>query len=386
MLSAGMVALALGAGTIRPAPARAATGTYVALGDSYSAGTGAPAKVPPYYLDTDGCDRSASAWPETLGSDLGFSGPQFGFHACQGAVTADLTQTYKGEPPQESWLTPDTRLVTLSMGGNDVGFVRVLSDCIKYGYPLCQGLDGKQLDSDIANIKQTLVSVYKEIAHGVTVGTTTYSGAPNATIIVMGYPRWFPSSPPVACYTGADPLYVPFHFSDLEMSWMNDEIQNLDNQIQAAVTAAYHDPVQPVKNILYVNAYDAFNGHELCTADPYLNRVVNFNPATFSFDVSSFHPNLAGNQQMAGLALPTARAVLAGAAIIPVPNVVGLPATNAVSAIRSAGLVPIEYSQVDTLCNTIGYVINQSPQAGTPIATGFPVTITVGVKPPNPCP
>ena len=40
VITVGMAALALGAGTIRPAPARAATGTYVALGDSYSAGAG----------------------------------------------------------------------------------------------------------------------------------------------------------------------------------------------------------------------------------------------------------------------------------------------------------------------------------------------------------
>ena len=51
---------------------------------------------------------------------------------------------------------------------------------------MCQGLAGKQLDSDIANIKQTLVNVYKEIAHGVTVGTTTYSGAPNGCVSLIG--------------------------------------------------------------------------------------------------------------------------------------------------------------------------------------------------------
>ncbi len=73
-------------------------------------------------------------------------------------------------------------------------------------------------------------------------------------------------------------------------------------------------------------------------------------------------------------------------ATVPVPNVVGLSAADAVSAIRSAGLVPIEVSFADTTCNNIGYVINQSPQAGAPIAAGSPVTITVAVKPPNPCP
>jgi PASTA domain len=75
-----------------------------------------------------------------------------------------------------------------------------------------------------------------------------------------------------------------------------------------------------------------------------------------------------------------------GIAVAIVPSVVGLPAANAVSAIRSARLVPIEVSSVDTTCNNIGYVIKQSPQAGTRITIGSPVTITVAVKPPNPCP
>lgn len=75
-----------------------------------------------------------------------------------------------------------------------------------------------------------------------------------------------------------------------------------------------------------------------------------------------------------------------GIAVATVPNVVGLPAANAVSAIRSAGLVPTEVSSVDTTCNNIGYVIKQSPQAGARIAIGSSVTITVAVKPHNPCP
>ncbi len=370
-LITGMAALALGAGAVRPAPARAASpapGTYVALGDSYSAGAGAPPyrHDSPYPSDTDGCDRSASAWPETLGSDLGFSGPQFSFHACTGSVVKDLTRTNPAtrEPPQESWSTADTRLVTLTDGGNDVGFVPVLIACVlNWSCPIA---DGSILDSNIAGIESSLVTAYKGIA----------SSAPGATIIVMGYPRFFPSSPPAVCYTGI----LDRTFIGAQMSWMNGEVQKLDTQIQAAVTAAQ----QAGDNVLYVTgSYDAFAGHELCTADPYMNDAVPTNPFSLSNPVQteSFHPNLAGNQQMANLALTTYRTTYTR-----VPNVVGLPATNAVSAIRSAGLVPVEVSSVDTTCNNIGYVINQSSPAGVLVAAGSPVTITVAVKPPNPCP
>jgi GDSL-like Lipase/Acylhydrolase family/Ricin-type beta-trefoil lectin domain len=285
----GIAALALGAGTIRPAPARAATGTYVALGDSYSAGAG----VPPYLhdspnpSDTDGCDRSASAWPETLGSDLGFSGTQFSFHACTGSVVQDLTRTNPatGELPQENWLTPDTRLVTLTWGGNNVGFMPVLTACVlSWSCPITVG---SALDSAIASIEPTLVSAYEEIANR----------APSATIIVMGYPRFFPTTPPAVCYTGVG----TFTFIGAQMSWMNGEIQKLDTQIQAAVTAAQ----QTGKNVWYATgSYDAFTGHELCTADPYMNDAVPTNPFSLSNPVQtkSFHPNLAGNEQLAKVA------------------------------------------------------------------------------------
>jgi hypothetical protein len=374
MIITGMVALALGAGAIRPAPARAADpgpGSYVALGDSYSAGDG----VAPYL---NICDQSATAWPATVSHFLRLSGSQFSFRACTGAklndpngsrdpngfLLGDLTgpEQVSANPPaggtvgtwpaQENTLIPGTQLVTLSFGGNDVGFEQVLKDCIFFNNQLCEATDAPQLDENIATIGNTLVKAYEEIARL----------APTARIIVMGYPRWFPNVPPPGC----DPVA-------LRVLWMNQEIQSLDSAIQAAVIRAYQ---AGVKHIEYVSgSYDAFTGHELCTASPYLHAAV------LSNLVSSFHPNQGGNDRMAYLAEQAATA-----AIVPVPNVAGLSAADAVSAIRSAGLVPIEASFADTTCNSIGYVMNQSPYVGLPIGAGSPVTITVGVKPPNPCP
>jgi GDSL-like Lipase/Acylhydrolase family/PASTA domain len=370
-ITVGMAALALGAGVIRPAPARAATGTYVALGDSYSAGAGVPPYLhdSPYPSDTDGCDRSASAWPETLASDLGFSGTQFSFHACTASVVAELagTNTATGEPAQENWLTSDTRLVTLTDGGNDVGFAQVMTACVLSW--TCSASVGSILDSRIASIEPALAGAYEDIANRV----------PSATIIVMGYPRFFPMTPPAFCYTGIG----PYTFIGAQMSWINGEIQKLDTQIQTAVTAAQ----QAGKNVWYATgSYDAFTGHELCTSQPYMNDAVPTNPFNLSNPVQteSFHPNLAGNQQLARVAWLAEQA--ATAVIVSVPSVVGLTAADAVSAIRSAGLVPIEVSSVDTTCNNIGYVIGQSPLAGARIASGSPVTITVAVMPPYPCP
>jgi hypothetical protein len=380
VLSAGMVALALGAGAVRPAPARAdssAPQNYVALGDSYSSGDGVGADLNAV------CHQSSSAWPVTVGHDLGFSGSDFIFRACTGSKLTDPNGTKLGdltgtEQVPDAWgltvgtwpaqeiadsagdpsLTSDTRLVTLTWGGNDVNFGNVLIACVLG--PVCS-IGDSGLDAKIAQLEPTLVKAYEEIANK----------APRATIIVMGYPRFFPLVPPVLCSSGAGTF-----FNRWQMIWMDSEVQNLDSTINTAVSAAqqtYGNRIQFVSG-----SYDAFTGHELCTANPY------FNPMVPSYLIASFHPNGAGNETMARLAETSAGTVLPTDILM--PNVIGLTATNAVSAIRSAGLVPIEVSSVDTSCNNIGYVINQSPQAGTPIATGNPVTITVAVKPPNPCP
>ena len=309
---------------------------------------------PPY---SSLCDQSASAWPVTVSQDLGFSASYFSFRACTGAELTDQNGTPLGDltgpeqvtnaitkqilgtwPAQENTLNSGTRLVTLTWGGNDVGFVPVLAACVTS--QLCQYSVGPALDTKIANIGHTLVQAYEEIARL----------APNATILVMGYPRFFPQNPPPLCYTG----FPPFTFNGPQMTWMNGEIQKMDNQIQTAVTTA--DNGLPVKNILYVNAYDAFTGHELCTADPYLNNFVGSD--------ASFHPNGAGNEALAQLAETYIGTILP--VDVRVPKVIGLLAADAISTIRSAGLVPIEVSFVDTTCNTIGYVINQSPQAWPP--------------------
>jgi hypothetical protein len=85
-------------------------GTYVALGDSYSAGTGAPPYIPDY-----SCLQSASSWPYLVGANLGFTGSMFSFHPCAGATVEKLTQSQQSpggdqEPPQNQWLcTPGTR-------------------------------------------------------------------------------------------------------------------------------------------------------------------------------------------------------------------------------------------------------------------------------------
>ncbi|MDQ2811363.1 MAG: GDSL-type esterase/lipase family protein [Actinomycetota bacterium] len=114
----------------RAGPARADNppgNTYVALGDSYSSGEGAP----PYL--TSSCDRSASSWVTGFAADLG-AGVGYANNACAGATTSDVVNQ-----GQLNSLGPNTQLVTITVGGNDMGFGPALTNCTT-GVS-CAGLD-----------------------------------------------------------------------------------------------------------------------------------------------------------------------------------------------------------------------------------------------------
>lgn len=105
-------------------PAGPAVTRYVALGDSFAAlgPTDAPTSGPP------GCLRSTRNYPALLAERVRVA--EFVDATCGGARTVDMTSAQIAQtPPQFDALTPDTDLVTLSIGGNDIGF-GAIAGCI----------------------------------------------------------------------------------------------------------------------------------------------------------------------------------------------------------------------------------------------------------------
>jgi lysophospholipase L1-like esterase len=101
-----------------------AIGRYVALGDSFAAlgPTGAPTSGPA------GCLRSSLNYPSVLAEQLDVA--EFVDVTCGGARTVDMTVPQIAQtPPQFDALTADTDLVTLSIGGNDIGF-SAIAGCV----------------------------------------------------------------------------------------------------------------------------------------------------------------------------------------------------------------------------------------------------------------
>ena len=122
-LAASLAALAL------PAPAGA---DYVALGDSYTAGPLIPLQIPPY-----GCLKSNNNYAHLAATRLGQ--PAFRDPSCSGAKT-DHMESAQGvspgpNPPQLHALDADTQVVTLGIGGNDIGFSGIAENCMSATSP-----------------------------------------------------------------------------------------------------------------------------------------------------------------------------------------------------------------------------------------------------------
>lgn len=108
-------------------------GPYVALGDSYTAGP-----YIPHQTGTPlGCSRSDHNYPSVVAAELQLDPAEFQDMSCGGATIADLTQEQSTDdgtyPAQLSALSADTRLVTLGIGGNDIGFSSLVTQCVKNG-------------------------------------------------------------------------------------------------------------------------------------------------------------------------------------------------------------------------------------------------------------
>ncbi|UUZ59379.1 SGNH/GDSL hydrolase family protein [Nocardioides sp. B-3] len=148
-------------------PAAQTADHYVALGDSYSAGNGA------FSTNLDvGCNRNTYAYPYLVSQQR--PNTALTFVACGGATTTDVNNN------QLSALTSSTKFVTITIGGNDIGFVNLLVSCWSYNDDaMCQSA-ADTANGKIANqLGAALDGTYARIK----------AASPTATVVVLGYPN-----------------------------------------------------------------------------------------------------------------------------------------------------------------------------------------------------
>jgi lysophospholipase L1-like esterase len=264
-----------------PAQAVAPVAPYAALGDSYASGEGAGPFDTGTDTTADGCHRSASAYPRRFAALNGVPAGAVAQVACSGAMLADLYRAdhaFPSERAQLDALSAQTRTVTVTVGGNDVGFAAVMAQCVAtYWQPWVQDCqqyytqnDANNVDRKIDGVRPALLAAYRDIQ----------SHAPNAAVWVVTYPRLFAGSCPL---NGA-----PVRAADTD--WLNTEADHLSRVI---VSAAQEAGVAGV-----ADEHGAFAGHELCSAVPWLNGYT-WTGTPLDYTSASFHPNAAGYGRMA---------------------------------------------------------------------------------------
>ncbi|MGI8662841.1 MAG: SGNH/GDSL hydrolase family protein [Acidimicrobiales bacterium] len=256
------------------AKAAAPPGTYVALGDSYTSGP-----LIPLYDQPLGCLRSSLLnYPHIVAQQLGLT---LRDASCAGADTQDMTGTQGvtpgPNPPQFDRLDATTSLVTLQIGGNDIGFSSIAKDCLSLstqGHP-CQD---KFVVGGVDEISGRIQAVGPKVA-AVLQGIHTRS--PLARVLVIPYITIVPSGSPILCWP-----QLPVAYEDIPYLHAKQAELNAMLATQAAANSAE-----------YVDVYGPSDGHDSCQL-PGLRWVEPVVPLNLA---APAHPNAIGMLAMAGI-------------------------------------------------------------------------------------
>jgi lysophospholipase L1-like esterase len=242
------------------APASAAASNYVALGDSYSSGVGSGS-----YISASGnCLRSTKAYSALWAA--AHKPSSYTSVACSGATTADVVNNQVGA------LSAATTLVSVTIGGNDVGFSSVLEHCVIDGTSTCVS----DINAAETKARTTLPGLLDNAYAAI------HKHAPNARVVVLGYPRFYDLG-----------VWLCIGLSSTSRSKINEGADVLDSIMSAA--AARH-------GFSFGDVRSRFAaGHEICDGGSSWLHSVDWTDIT-----QSYHPTASGQS---GAYLPALTAI-----------------------------------------------------------------------------
>lgn len=303
---------------------------YLALGDSFSSGEGDTARDEfdqKYYrafTDIDGdtkagvprekCHVSTRSYPYLLAldMDLALEAPkQWDTIACSGATAEDVRSSLSGtvydgqggrlqaslnasalKSSALNEMIPGRlqqidfvkkykpKVITLTMGGNDIGFGDKISACASPVeiHQTCVDAteDGRgDLGHIIRSQYDSLRALYEDIAKA--------SGY-NAKIYVLGYPQFVNNSADASCKNTAG-------LNDAERTMMYEGVAYFNTVIAQAAKAS---------GVKYVDIEGSLHGGRLCDdGQEYVTAITGFNGWKGNELAESFHPNDKGHAQIA---------------------------------------------------------------------------------------
>ena len=228
-------------------------GRYVSMGSSFAAGLG----IPPYQDGAPArCTRSTRNYASQLAAKRGLTLVDVG---CSGARTAALLQSWGELPAQIDAVTADTRLVTITIGGNDIGYIGGLfgASCRVRAEANCAP-ENSPSEADYAALKAAMVGAI----------TAIRAKAPKAQVVLVEYPAVLPSQG--AC--PATPL------TDAAADAARAKAARLLVVTREAATAG---------GATVIATSEFSRDHDACAAEPWMNGY----PAPAG--AAPYHPNLA---------------------------------------------------------------------------------------------
>ena len=251
---------------------------YVALGDSYAAGPVIPNQIAPF-----GCLKSDHNYAHLAAPTIGMALKDA---TCSGATTEDMTEAQSTElgsvPPQFDSLSAETTRVSLTIGGNDIGFSEIIESCVTVN-PFSTPCKDKYTAGGKDQIAERIAATAPKV-DAVLDGIATRS--PSARVFVVNYAAILPETG-FGCWP-----QMPLGFGDVPYLRAKEKELNSMLATQAAANGA-----------TLVNWDNASIGHDACkgSSTRWVEPLVPTNPA------APVHPNLAGMTGAAAILGPVAK-------------------------------------------------------------------------------
>jgi lysophospholipase L1-like esterase len=280
---------------------------YLALGDSYTSGEGSFNYKTGTDLSYNRCHLSAHSYPLLLSQDV-FHGDGHSV-ACSGARIHDLDDTSGGYPGQVSGgiarktrtddsvnaiineyspgyiaqyefaRTYQPKVLTVSVGGNDMGFANIIKTCANISLKASTCYDSYE---DRQEVIDTINSQLKPL---VTLYTMLQKGSPQSSIYAIGYP---------VIMSGGGSCALNVHMDAHEIEFTQEITEYINGVIKQAADAA---------GVQYADISQALYGHRLCEARSYDVAVNGLTAGTDDgpgnaklFGSESYHPNALGQE------------------------------------------------------------------------------------------
>lgn len=242
---------------------------YVALGDSYASGAGLTG------VKDANCDRTKANYPSVI--QVSLKAKVFKDVTCSGATTAEMTKAQGTNAAQFNALSADTDLVTLTLGGNDIGFTEIITTCVVGGYsnptgsPCKAHYNASGSDAITARVNSTATKL-STVLNGIR------ARAPKARVMVVGYPSLVPDNG-----KKCRPV-VPF--ADGDVPYLRDVTKKLNAALESRARSAGAE---------YVDTYTPTVGHDMCEKE--VDRFIE----PLDTKLKAAHPNTWGQTAMAWL-------------------------------------------------------------------------------------